>query len=57
MVVVMVVVMVAVMMLTMVVVMMLVLRWEEMASSGEKDSLDFQPLTQFLKCYAIYFNV
>jgi len=33
----------------------LLIRWEEMTSSGEKDSLDFQPLTQFLKCYAIYF--
>jgi len=33
----------------------LLIRWEEMRSSGEKDCLDFQPLTQFLKCYAIYF--
>jgi len=33
----------------------LLIRWEEMQTSGEKDSLDFQPLTQFLKCYAIYF--
>lgn len=33
----------------------LLIRWEEMSNSGEKDSLDFQPLTQFLKCYAIYF--
>ena len=31
-------------------------RWEEMTRSVEKDSLDFQPLTQFLKCYAIYFS-
>ena len=30
-------------------------RWEEMSISGEKDTMDFQPLTQFLKCYAIYF--
>jgi len=34
----------------------LLIRWEEMTSSVEKDSLDFQPLTQFLKCYAIYFS-
>merc|ERR1711874_529690 len=33
----------------------LLIRWEEMSNSGEKDCLDFQPLTQFLKCYAIYF--
>lgn len=33
----------------------LLIRWEEMQISGEKDKLDFQPLTQFLKCYAIYF--
>ena len=33
----------------------LVTRWEEMSISGEKDTMDFQPLTQFLKCYAIYF--
>ena len=39
-----------------VIMIVVVPRWEEMASSGEKDSLDFQPLTQFLKCYAIYFN-
>ena len=31
-------------------------RWEEMTKSVEKDALDFQPLTQFLKCYAIYFS-
>ena len=30
-------------------------RREEMSISGEKDTMDFQPLTQFLKCYAIYF--
>lgn len=34
----------------------LLIRWEEMSRSQEKDSLDFQPLTQFLKCYAIYFS-
>jgi len=34
----------------------LLIRWEELTRSGEKDSLDFQPLTQFLKCYAIYFS-
>jgi len=34
----------------------LLIRWEEMTCSVEKDSLDFQPLTQFLKCYAIYFS-
>jgi len=34
----------------------LLIRWEEMTSSVEKDALDFQPLTQFLKCYAIYFS-
>jgi len=33
----------------------LLIRWEEMSISGEKDALDYQPLTQFLKCYAIYF--
>lgn len=34
----------------------LLIRWEEMTMSAEKDCLDFQPLTMFLKCYAIYFN-
>eukprot|EP00092_Neocalanus_flemingeri_P000688 GFUD01000730.1.p1 GENE.GFUD01000730.1~~GFUD01000730.1.p1 ORF type:complete len:281 (+),score=118.96 GFUD01000730.1:54-896(+) len=34
----------------------LLIRWEEMNNSVEKDALDFQPLTQFLKCYAIYFS-
>eukprot|EP00092_Neocalanus_flemingeri_P044076 GFUD01048742.1.p1 GENE.GFUD01048742.1~~GFUD01048742.1.p1 ORF type:complete len:281 (-),score=116.97 GFUD01048742.1:127-969(-) len=34
----------------------LLIRWEEMTNSVEKDALDFQPLTQFLKCYAIYFS-
>lgn len=34
----------------------LLIRWEEMTKSSEKDELDFQPLTMFLKCYAIYFN-
>ena len=34
---------------------MITTRWEEMSISGEKDTMDFQPLTQFLKCYAIYF--
>lgn len=33
----------------------LLIRWEELTISGDKDSMDFQPLTQFLKCYAIYF--
>merc|ERR1712008_19111 len=33
----------------------LLIRWEEMTISGDKDALDYQPLTQFLKCYAIYF--
>jgi len=33
----------------------LLIRWEEMSISSEKDGMDFQPLTQFLKCYAIYF--
>merc|ERR1711915_490657 len=34
----------------------LLIRWEEMTNSAQKDALDFQPLTQFLKCYAIYFS-
>jgi len=34
----------------------LLIRWEEMTKSAEKDGLDLQPLTMFLKCYAIYFN-
>jgi len=34
----------------------LLIRWEELTRSEEKDCLDFQPLTQFLKCYAIYFS-
>jgi len=34
----------------------LLIRWEEMTKSQEKDALDFQPLTMFLKCYAIYFS-
>ena len=31
-------------------------RWEEMNTSKEKDLLDFQPLTMFMKCYAVYFS-
>jgi len=34
----------------------LLIRWQEMTSSDDQDNLDFQPLTQFLKCYAIYFQ-
>jgi len=34
----------------------LLIRWEEMEMSGEKDNLDYQPLTMFLKCYAVYFS-
>jgi len=34
----------------------LLIRWEEMNVSSEKDKLDFQPLTMFLKCYAVYFS-
>lgn len=34
----------------------LLIRWEEMKVSGDKDFLDFQPLTMFLKCYAVYFS-
>jgi len=34
----------------------LLIRWEEMNISTEKDKLDFQPLTMFLKCYAVYFS-
>jgi len=34
----------------------LLIRWEEMQVSMEKDTLDFQPLTMFLKCYAVYFS-
>ncbi|XP_023344875.1 uncharacterized protein LOC111714075 [Eurytemora carolleeae] len=34
----------------------LLIRWEEMTVSTEKDKLDFQPLTMFLKCYAVYFS-
>ena len=31
-------------------------RWQEMSNSESEDNLDFQPLTQFLKCYGIYFQ-
>ena len=41
--------------ITIIIINILVTRWEEMSISGEKDTMDFQPLTQFLKCYAIYF--
>jgi len=34
----------------------LLIRWEEMTVSAEKDNLDYQPLTMFLKCYAVYFS-
>jgi len=33
----------------------LLIRWEEMNMSKEKDNLDLQPLTMFIKCYAVYF--
>jgi len=33
----------------------LLIRWEEMNMSKEQDALDFQPLTMFMKCYAVYF--
>jgi len=33
----------------------LLIRWEEMQVSLDKDNLDFQPLTMFLKCYAVYY--
>eukprot|EP00092_Neocalanus_flemingeri_P000428 GFUD01000457.1.p1 GENE.GFUD01000457.1~~GFUD01000457.1.p1 ORF type:complete len:278 (+),score=77.63 GFUD01000457.1:57-890(+) len=34
----------------------LLIRWQEMTTSSEKDGMDFQPLTMFLKCYAVYFQ-
>merc|ERR1719438_128905 len=34
----------------------LLIRWQEVSNSADKDNLDFQPLTQFLKCYGIYFQ-
>jgi len=34
----------------------LLVRWKEMRVSADQDQLDFQPLTQFLKCYAVYFQ-
>jgi len=34
----------------------LLIRWQEVTNSADKDNLDFQPLTQFLKCYGIYFQ-
>jgi len=34
----------------------LLIRWQELTNSEATDSLDFQPLTQFLKCYGIYFH-
>jgi len=34
----------------------LLIRWEEMNLSKEKDGLDLQPLTMFMKCYAVYFS-
>eukprot|EP00088_Acartia_fossae_P009278 TRINITY_DN14484_c3_g1_i2.p1 TRINITY_DN14484_c3_g1~~TRINITY_DN14484_c3_g1_i2.p1 ORF type:complete len:288 (+),score=92.13 TRINITY_DN14484_c3_g1_i2:42-866(+) len=33
----------------------LLIRWEEMQNSKEQDNLDLQPLTMFMKCYAVYF--
>ena len=50
--------MIIITLLTIMIIMTLItimIRWEEMSISGEKDTMDFQPLTQFLKCYAIYF--
>eukprot|EP00091_Calanus_sinicus_P019303 TRINITY_DN478_c0_g1_i8.p1 TRINITY_DN478_c0_g1~~TRINITY_DN478_c0_g1_i8.p1 ORF type:complete len:278 (-),score=57.00 TRINITY_DN478_c0_g1_i8:114-947(-) len=34
----------------------LLIRWQEVNTSAEKDGMDFQPLTMFLKCYAVYFQ-
>jgi len=34
----------------------LLIRWQDMQNSAEKDEMDFQPLTMFLKCYAVYFQ-
>jgi len=34
----------------------LLIRWHEMETSAEEDEMDFQPLTMFLKCYAVYFQ-
>jgi len=34
----------------------LLIRWQDMNTSTEKDEMDFQPLTMFLKCYAVYFQ-
>jgi len=34
----------------------LLIRWQDMITSEEKDTMDFQPLTMFLKCYAVYFQ-
>jgi len=34
----------------------LLIRWQELTNSEDEDNLDFQPLTQFLKCYGIYFQ-
>jgi len=34
----------------------LLIRWQDVITSTEKDSMDLQPLTMFLKCYAVYFQ-
>lgn len=34
----------------------LLIRWQELTTSEDTDNLDFQPLTQFLKCYGLTFQ-
>jgi len=34
----------------------LLIRWQDVITSAEKDGMDLQPLTMFLKCYAVYFQ-
>lgn len=34
----------------------LLIRWQDVVTSEDKDEMDFQPLTMFLKCYAVYFQ-
>jgi len=34
----------------------LLIRWQDVITSEDKDEMDFQPLTMFLKCYAVYFQ-
>jgi len=34
----------------------LLIRWQDVLTSEEKDGMDLQPLTMFLKCYAVYFT-